>query len=133
MRVRADFATIQGWKFYHEMLLAKGKANVMAMASGPTSVKAPDDALNPTEVPMVAADRDPGPHTVDTRQRTAVDRAHGASSNSQANQYRVGGVSFTECEGGVQGPDQEGWDLEYEWLQEMEREQDEVGPWADFV
>ena len=44
-----------------------------------------------------------------------------------------GGVAVCEQLSESQHPAQEGWDLEYEWLQEVERENDEVGPWADFV
>ena len=44
-----------------------------------------------------------------------------------------GGVAVCEQVSESQHPAQEGWDLEYEWLQEVERENGEVGPWADFV
>ena len=44
-----------------------------------------------------------------------------------------GGAAVCELLSESQHPAQEGWDLEYEWLQEVERENDEGGPWADFV
>ena len=43
------------------------------------------------------------------------------------------GLAMREAMDDDQHPAQEGWELEQEWLQEQECEQDEVGPWADFV
>ena len=132
----ADSATIQGWHFYQKMLhvtkelpnpAQQGSRNPMHDHSpGTGNVMAPMDSLNPTDDPKRAADRDLGPHNLDTGHHALRSEVlHGDSELTE--------VSEPQGQHESQGPDQEGWDLEYEWLQEVEREHDEVGPWADFV
>ena len=108
---------------------------------GPRSVEEPMVNLNLTYGPKRAADRDLDPrdemanrHELGSLLPASTDGPK-PSTDPMTDPVRAAGGGEALCEqgSGSQHPAHEGWDLEYEWLQEMERENDEVGPWADFV
>ena len=105
----------------------------------------PDDAQGP----RVNLDANPNPDRAADRDSAmcneAIDRqSMGMASSSSAegpqaspdpktdpNRAADGGLVMRELMDGSQAPAQEGWEIESEWLQEMEQELHEAGPWAD--